>query len=53
MKIQFKMENAAFDACADLEIRRILEKIMYQVEQGWEKNIIMDMNGNRIGEWSL
>ena len=53
MKIQFDTDGAAFDVCADVEIRRILEKIANQVECGWERNIIMDINGNRIGEWSL
>jgi hypothetical protein len=53
MKIQFSTDGAAFDLCGDAEVRRILEKIADQVEYGWERNIIMDANGNRIGEWSL
>lgn len=53
MKIQFNTDNDAFNVCEEVEIRRILEKIIDQIEQGWEKNIIMDINGNRIGEWSL
>ena len=53
MKIEFDTSNASFDAAADFEIRRILEKIANQVEGGWDKNIIMDTNGNRIGQWTL
>ena len=53
MKIQFSTDNDVFNVCEEVEIRRILEKIVDQIEQGWEKNIIMDINGNRIGEWSL
>lgn len=53
MKIEFDTSGDAFDLCGDAEVRRILEKIADQVEMGWDKNIIMDINGNRIGQWTL
>lgn len=53
MTIKFNTDGDAFDVCPDIEIRRILEKIANQIEGGWKQNIIMDINGNRIGGWEL
>lgn len=53
MKIEFKTSGSAFDEYGDQEVKRILEKIIEQVEMGYSQAVIMDINGNRIGEWSL
>lgn len=53
MKIEFSTGNAAFDEYGDYEVKRILAKIIEQVENGYEDGVIMDINGNKIGEWEL
>lgn len=53
MKIEFSTGNAAFDEYGTYEVERILEKIIRQVENGYEDGVIMDINGNKIGEWEL
>jgi hypothetical protein len=63
MKIQFSTNGAAFgseyedEATNDIytreEVVRILKKITAQIEDGEEWGSIMDINGNKIGEWSL
>ena len=53
MKIEFTTGNAAFDKYGDVEVKRILEKIIEQVELGYSQASIMDINGNKIGEWEL
>lgn len=51
MKIEFATDNAAFDEYGDIEVKRILEKIISQIENGYENGIIMDISGNKIGGW--
>lgn len=53
-KLQFEMENSIFDFefQAD-EIMRILKDIENQIPLGCNGRAIMDINGNRIGEWSI
>ena len=53
MKIEFATGNAAFDEYGDVEVKRILEKIIEQVELGYSWDLIFDINGNKIGEWEL
>ena len=64
MKIEFSTNNAAFyDEYEDhltnkeiknAEITRILQKIIKDINlDGKERGPIMDINGNKIGEWSL
>lgn len=63
MKIEFRTSGAAFrDEYADEEtndmytrdeILRILKVISYKVESGFTDGAIMDINGNKIGKWSL
>ena len=53
MKIEFNTGNVAFDDSADKEVRRILEKIADSVECGNTRGTIMDINGNKIGNWSM
>lgn len=53
MKIQFNTDNAAFEMYGDQEVRRILEEIASKVECGYRNGLIIDINGNNIGSWSL
>lgn len=53
-KLQFEMENSVFDfEFRDAEIVRILRDIENQIRLGSNGLAIMDINGNRIGEWSI
>lgn len=63
MKIQFSTSGAAFqseyedkwtnDIHTRGEVVRILKKITAQIEDGEDYGSIMDINGNKIGSWSL
>lgn len=63
MKIKFSTSGAAFqDEYADemtndiytrSEVVRILKKITKQIDDGEDYGSIIDINGNKIGEWSL
>ena len=65
LKIEFKTSGAAFKPydeseenadflnqyyCA-LEIKRILEKIITSIMQDKTYGSIIDINGNKVGEW--
>lgn len=62
MKIEFSTDNDIFKNpvtgeddrfyCKQ-ECIRILEHIKGQVFEGRDSGTIMDINGNKIGEWSL
>ena len=59
LKIEIKTGGAAF--CEDdvltyegrYEVTRLLRKISVQIEQGDNDGVIMDINGNKVGRWSL
>lgn len=52
MKIEFDTDNDAFaDGNADYEIIRILDSIKLKVSQGYNEGVIIDINGNKIGNW--
>lgn len=63
MKIEFSTDNAAFkdenasDMDNDLwtreQVIRILKKIIHDIDYDYDHGPIMDINGNKIGEWSL
>lgn len=53
MKIEFETTNSAFDDYGDREIIRILATIAEKVERGVEEDIILDIDGNKIGKWEL
>ena len=63
MVIKFKTDNAAFkdpygenkwdDLCKEAEVIRILENIIDKIRCNDTRGPIMDINGNKIGEWSL
>lgn len=54
MKIEIETTNAAFDDDKAEECARILEEIIAHLRlgdrtEGW----LRDINGNKVGEWSL
>jgi hypothetical protein len=61
MKIEFKTSGAAFkdvDGEENIyyktaEVIRILNRVINRIEDGRTDGAIMDVNGNKIGEWSL
>lgn len=63
MKIEFRTDNAAFkdenasEMANDLwtreEVIRILQKIIRDIDYDYDHGPIMDINGNKVGEWSL
>ena len=63
MKIQFSTSGTAFqDEYADKEtndlytreeVVRILKKIIHDIEYDYKYGSIMDINGNKIGQWEL
>lgn len=61
MKIEFSTGNAAFgyddpdcgNIWGDREVIRILKEIITKIEYGYRRGPVMDINGNKIGEWSL
>ena len=61
-KVEIKTGNAAF--CDPVtgeedkfwetrEVSRLMTKILRQMESGKESGSIIDMNGNKVGEWKL
>lgn len=53
MKINFSTDNAVFDECCYEEIKRILDGISEDVRYGNTYGLILDINGNTIGSWSM
>ena len=51
MKIEFTInDNEEFP---EMEITRVLATIVDEVNSGWADGVIVDKNGNKIGEWAL
>ena len=59
LKIEIKTGGAAYrDENDELdrnayELRRNLKEIMEKLECGYQSGYIMDINGNKVGEWLL
>ena len=59
LKLEIKTGGAAFSEDDVLtyegryEVARLLRKISVQIEQGDNDGVIMDINGNKVGRWSL
>lgn len=54
MKIEFSTSNIAFEEYGYLEhIQKILNDISDKIWDGQTYGPIMDVNGNKIGQWSL
>lgn len=54
LKIKFTTGNAAFDSTDKgvSESTRLLKKIIADMDSGYEDGIVLDINGNKVGEWS-
>ena len=57
-KVEFTTGGSAFRDedgydSSNHEVRRILRVISEKLENGYTKDIIMDINGNKVGEWKL
>ena len=50
--VAYRDENDELDRSA-YELRRNLKEIMEKLEYGYQSGHIMDINGNKVGEWSL
>lgn len=53
-KITIETGGAAFGEDfyeASYEIRRILEKIIEEMDAGKKRGVILDINGNKTGKW--
>lgn len=53
-EIKIETSGAAFGEDfyeTSCEIRRILEKIIEEMDAGKKRGIILDINGNRVGKW--
>lgn len=61
VKIEFETEGAAFtdeygendDYMKNKEICRILDKISKEIEEGYTFGLIMDINGNKVGNYRI
>ena len=53
IKIEFNMDNAAFELECNFEMTRILETIKVQIHKGYAKGNCVDVNGNRVGQWGI
>ena len=58
MNIKFDTDNAAFDDEGGGDMRaecsRIIRELAERIENGSEeRGALYDINGNRVGEWSL
>lgn len=59
LKLEIKTGGAAFSENDVLtyegrsEIARLLRKISVQIDTGDSDGVIIDINGNKVGRWSL
>ena len=63
LRIEIRTDNAAFngdgetqwerDYWRNLELKRVLKNVMNQLDNGKVKGSCIDINGNKVGEWSL
>jgi hypothetical protein len=51
--LKFKIDNSAFSEGKDIETVRILKTIINKIENGYYNGKVIDINGNKIGEYSL
>jgi len=50
--LQIKNDGAAFqDDCSHQELRRLLKCIEALLEGGMSSGVLLDINGNPVGEW--
>jgi hypothetical protein len=52
-KLEFDMDNAAFEDFKNGEVKNILESTKEKVDAGWTMGAVVDSNGNTVGQWSM
>lgn len=52
-KLEFDMDNAAFDDRPELESQRILYIVAREINAGFVERKILDINGNTVGSWEI
>lgn len=53
LKIKIETGNAAFENDKVFEVVRILKDAIFKLEQGNDRGILLDINGNVVGEYRL
>ena len=63
LRIEIRTDNAAFngdgetqwerDYWRNLELKRVLKNVMNQLDNGKVNGSCIDINGNKVGKWSL
>lgn len=51
MELKIKSSNSAFTDNPQEEIARLLRHTANRIESGVEEGKLMDVNGNKVGEW--
>lgn len=52
-ELKFSTSGSAFEEISEQEIARILETTAEKIKNGYTDGPVMDINGNRIGEWGF
>lgn len=65
LRIEIRTDNAAFQSqwgaadkwddmyCRNEEVKRILKNVCNQLDNGKVNGNCIDINGNKVGEWSI
>lgn len=54
LTLELNMDGAAFDGDAGpAEAARLLRETAVMVAEGWDSGFLRDVNGNRVGGWSV
>lgn len=60
LKIEIKTGNAAYSDDGEnitdegrIELCRNLDDIKNKIEDGYDRGYVIDINGNKVGEWDL
>jgi len=49
--LEFNMDNTAFEGDASIEVCRIFKSVKDQIANGCGDGLVIDINGNTIGNW--
>lgn len=60
-KIEFETSNAEFqneddtmnDFAARTECKRLLKRVLADFDKGYNVGALLDLNGNKVGEWKF
>lgn len=53
LTLTMTMDNAAFEDFPGTEAARILREVAKKIENGYTDGRMMDINGNKVGEWEI